>query len=104
MAKKCIGKGKTQRWCTRGSCGLSSAVTAGEGNAAPEPRSWPGLRRAGSSAAPPTPSRSEELEPGVTINNALNGHFKLRASPRRVFTRLNCSLIMRGLGRSTWEV
>lgn len=36
----------------------------------------------------------------TSCKSALNGHFRLRASPRRVFTRLNCSRIMRGLGEA----
>lgn len=53
---------------------------------------------------PPQPSASGRGAGARSYYSALNGHFKLRASPRRVFTRLNCSLIMRGFGRSTWEV
>lgn len=87
-----------------------------EESAAPEPRQEPRCCRRPRSPSPGLgahpvrggrggPSAALRVETGArTYNRGLNGHFKLRASSRRVFTRLNCSLIMRGLGRSTWEV
>ncbi|XP_053938666.1 uncharacterized protein LOC128853922 [Cuculus canorus] len=69
-----------------GVCGLSSrgGAMAGEEDEAPEPHRGPAAAR--------------------SCNPTLNGHFKLRASPHCVFTCFNCSFMMPGLGKSTWEI
>lgn len=78
---------------------------ADEESAALEPRRSSGApaRPRGSPCPQQPPRRGARMGPGAQTA-PWTATSSLRASPRRVFTRLNCSLIMRGLGRSTWEV
>lgn len=80
-------------------------AVADEETAAPEPRRSSGApaRPRGSPCPQQPPRRGERMGPGAQIVPWTTTSSS-KASPRRVFTRLNCSLIMRGLGRSTWEV